>query len=200
MLCVGVSRPLRLSPLIASLTAYDGEPGEPQPLGIRDIVEDRPGLLRDLLPYRRGRTRRQPDSRDGWARPGLVGRAAGKFSGVRIAARRLGVPLHVQKYLGFALQARAGLAPGLTLTVNSRYPEFAPTVTTVVLAQCGIRDDRGSQHTLRFAQGWRVGPGALDNRAGDGRVDSVELSTVRAGPSLKAADCREACVWPTAVG
>ena len=56
----------------------------------------------------------------------MVGRAGGKFAGARLAARRLGLEPSVRRFLGFALQAQAGLAVGLTLAVNSRYPQFAP--------------------------------------------------------------------------
>lgn len=34
--------------------------------------------------------------------------------------------------MAFALQAQAGLAVDLTLAVNSRYPHFAPLVSSVV--------------------------------------------------------------------
>jgi Kef-type K+ transport system membrane component KefB len=64
----------------------------------------------------------------------IVGRAGGKFAGASLAAWRLGLEPTVQRFLGFALLAQAGLAIGLTLVVNNRYPELAPTVTTVVLA------------------------------------------------------------------
>lgn len=80
----------------------------------------------------------------------VVGRATGKFAGAAIATRRLGLDTKVQKYLGFALQAQAGLAIGLTLAVNIRYPQFAPIVTTVVLASVAVFEMVGPTST-RFA-------------------------------------------------
>lgn len=68
----------------------------------------------------------------------LVGRAAGKFVGARLASRYLGLPELVQRYLGYALLAQAGLAVGLTFAVNARFAELAPAVTTVVLASVVI--------------------------------------------------------------
>lgn len=80
----------------------------------------------------------------------VVGRAGGKFAGARLAARRLGLDPNVRKYLGFALQAQAGLAVGLTLAVNVRYPQLAPTVTTIVLASVAVFEMIGPAST-RFA-------------------------------------------------
>jgi Kef-type K+ transport system membrane component KefB len=80
----------------------------------------------------------------------VVGRAGGKFVGARIAARRLGLQETVRRYLGFALLAQAGLAIGLALAVNARYPEFALVVSTVVLASVTIFEVIGPMST-RFA-------------------------------------------------
>jgi Kef-type K+ transport system membrane component KefB len=60
-------------------------------------------------------------------------RAAGKLGGAWFAARRLGAAPTVQRLLGFSIFAQAGLAVGLVLVTRDRFPEFAPTVTTVVL-------------------------------------------------------------------
>jgi len=64
----------------------------------------------------------------------IVGRASGKFLGARLGARKAGLGVSVQRLLGFAILSQAGLAIGLTLNINRRYPEFAPAVATVVLA------------------------------------------------------------------
>jgi Kef-type K+ transport system membrane component KefB len=45
----------------------------------------------------------------------VIGRAAGKFAGARFAGWQLGLDARVQKFLGFGLQAQAGLAVGLSL-------------------------------------------------------------------------------------
>ncbi|MEO8095674.1 MAG: cation:proton antiporter, partial [Pseudolysinimonas sp.] len=80
----------------------------------------------------------------------IVGRAGGKFFGARFAARRLGLPVAVQQYLGYALLAQAGLAVGLTLAVNARFPGMAPAVSTVVLASVVIYEMVGPL-SARFA-------------------------------------------------
>ena len=80
----------------------------------------------------------------------IVGRAGGKFAGAGIATWRLGLDPKVRKFLGFALQAQAGLAVALTLAVNGRYPQIAPVVTTVVLASVAVFEMVGPTST-RFA-------------------------------------------------
>ena len=80
----------------------------------------------------------------------VVGRAGGKFIGARAAAKWLGLEAKLQRYLGYALLAQAGLAIGLTLTVNSRFTDFAPVVSTVVLASVAIYEMIGPIST-RFA-------------------------------------------------
>jgi Kef-type K+ transport system membrane component KefB len=80
----------------------------------------------------------------------IAGRAVGKFAGARFAAWQLDLEPRVQKFLGFGLQAQAGLAVGLTLAVNSRYPQFAPVVSTVVLSSVAVFEMLGPAST-RFA-------------------------------------------------
>ena len=98
----------------------------------------------------------------------IAGRAAGKFAGARFAASRLGLPATVRRFLGFALQAQAGLAVGLTLAVNSRYPQLAPIVSTVVLASVTVFEMVGPAST-RFAL-VRSGEAGLAGDAGDGSL------------------------------
>jgi Kef-type K+ transport system membrane component KefB len=102
----------------------------------------------------------------------IVGRATGKFAGARFAATRLGLEPSVRRFLGFALQAQAGLAVGLTLAVNSRYPQFAPIVTTVVLASVAVFEVVGPAST-RFAL-IRSGEAGLASKVG-GDTLVVEL-------------------------
>jgi Kef-type K+ transport system membrane component KefB len=64
----------------------------------------------------------------------VVGRAGGKLVGAVVASRRTSQPPVVRRYLGYAMLSQAGLAVGLLLTVNRRFPDMAPVVTTVVLA------------------------------------------------------------------
>ncbi|MCC7241229.1 MAG: cation:proton antiporter, partial [Acidobacteria bacterium] len=48
----------------------------------------------------------------------VLGRSGGKFAGAGLATWKLGLEPAVRTFLGFALQAQAGLAVGLTLAVN----------------------------------------------------------------------------------
>lgn len=66
------------------------------------------------------------------------GRAAGKFAGARWAARRLHLEPVVQRLLAPSMLSQAGLAIGLVLVTNERFPALASTVTTVVLAAVTI--------------------------------------------------------------
>ena len=63
----------------------------------------------------------------------ILARAVGKCFGARIGAHLLGFePLH-QRSIGLALLAQADLALGLSLDVARRFPEYAGTMSTVVL-------------------------------------------------------------------
>jgi Kef-type K+ transport system membrane component KefB len=94
----------------------------------------------------------------------VMGRAVGKFAGARLASWWLGLDPKIQSYLGFALQAQAGLAVGLTLAVNSRYPQFAPVVSTVVLASVAVFEMIGPAST-RFALVQAEEAGARQSRS-----------------------------------
>ena len=64
----------------------------------------------------------------------VLGRSTGKFLGAHMGARNAGLPEVVRRWLGVALMSQAGLAIGLTLIVNRRFPEFSGAISTVVLA------------------------------------------------------------------
>ena len=80
----------------------------------------------------------------------VFSRAGGKFLGARLGARWLGLQPSIQRLLGFGLMTQAGLAIGLTLVVNRRFPEFASTVATIVLSSIVIYEMIGPIST-RFA-------------------------------------------------
>lgn len=101
----------------------------------------------------------------------IIGRSSGKFLGARLAASRLTLPSPVRRFLGYALQAQAGLAVGLTLAVSRRYPDYAPIVTTVVLASVAVFEMVGPAST-RFAL-VRAG------EAGRARPESAEPLTAQ---------------------
>lgn len=89
-------------------------------------------------------------------------RAAGKFGGAWLGARRAQYPLPFQRLLGLSLLAQAGLAVGLVLVTRQRFPEMASTVTTVVLGAVVVFEIAGPL-SARFA---------LD-RSGDSKRETV---------------------------
>jgi Kef-type K+ transport system membrane component KefB len=137
LLAVGVSRTLDLSPLIASLgvgatmvnmsgrsrALFDVLSKTDPPLYAIFFVVAGADLNIALLP-----------SLGALGVIYAVGRSVGKFFGSGYAAKRAGLDPVVQKHLGAAMLSQAGLAIGLVLIVNERFPTVAPTVTTVVLA------------------------------------------------------------------
>jgi Kef-type K+ transport system membrane component KefB len=80
----------------------------------------------------------------------LLGRAGGKLLGARLGARWLGMPSEVRRFLGLALMAQAGLAVGLVITTERRFPQLGPVITTIVLASVVIYEMVGPLST-RFA-------------------------------------------------
>lgn len=80
----------------------------------------------------------------------VLGRALGKFIGARVAARHLALSPAVQRYLGFALLAQAGLAVGLTISIERRFDDYAPIVSAIVLASVAIYEMFGPIST-RYA-------------------------------------------------
>ena len=73
----------------------------------------------------------------------VVCRASGKLVGARYAAARTQFPERVQRLLGLSIFAQAGLAVGLVLVTRERFPDIAPTVTTVVLGAVVIFEIAG---------------------------------------------------------
>lgn len=80
----------------------------------------------------------------------LVGRSAGKFLGARMGARLLNLDENVRQYLGYGLLAQAGLAIGLMLSVEQRYPEYYPVLHAVILSSVTLFEMFGPV-TARFA-------------------------------------------------
>jgi Kef-type K+ transport system membrane component KefB len=70
----------------------------------------------------------------------VLGRAAGKLGGARLAASRTHLPPRVKRLFGFGLLSQAGLAVGLALTISQRFPDLAPAVVTVVLAAVAVNE------------------------------------------------------------
>lgn len=70
-------------------------------------------------------------------------RATGKLGGAWFAARRAHFSDTVKRLMGFSILAQAGLAVGLVIVTRERFPEIAPTVTTVVLGAVVIFEIAG---------------------------------------------------------
>lgn len=170
LLCVGAARILDLSPLVASLAVgatmvnlsrrsrrlFDALSGTHPPFYAVFFVIAGADLDVTLVPTM-----------------GVLGvlyviaRSAGKFFGARWGAGRLGMPEAVRRYLGYGLLAQAGLAVGLTLVVNRRFPDFAAPITVVVLASVVIHEMLGPIGT-RFAI----------VRAGEARLRKAEPESI----------------------
>jgi Kef-type K+ transport system membrane component KefB len=80
----------------------------------------------------------------------VAGRSVAKIVGTRLGTRRTGTEPGVKKYLPLAVLSQAGLAVGLILTISRRFPELAPTITTIVLSAVVVFEIIGPIST-RFA-------------------------------------------------
>ena len=153
LLTVGVSTVLGLSPLVASLAVgatmanlsgksrrlFGALSRTDPPLYVIFFVLAGADLDLSLLPSL-----------------GLLGlvyvlcRATGKLAGARLAAKRTRFPEPVRRLLGMSIFAQAGLAVGLVLVTRERFPDIAPTVTTVVLGAVIVFEIAGPL-SARFA-------------------------------------------------
>jgi hypothetical protein len=97
----------------------------------------------------------------------VLARSTGKFLGARWGAGRLGLPESVRRYLGYGLLAQAGLAVGLTLVVDRRFPEFAAEITVVVLASVVLHEMVGP-----------IGARFAIVRAGEARLRKAEPESI----------------------
>ncbi len=68
----------------------------------------------------------------------VLARILGKVVGARIGAGQGKLHPNVQRYLGPALLAQAGLAIGLMITAERRFPEYSATITTVILSVVAV--------------------------------------------------------------
>ncbi|MBI4463986.1 MAG: cation:proton antiporter [Acidobacteria bacterium] len=89
----------------------------------------------------------------------VVCRAVGKFLGATLGAWKLGFEPMIQRWLGFGMITQAGLAIGLTLAIQRRFPDYSPMISTVVLSSIIIFEMIGPIST-RFAI-FRSGEGRM---------------------------------------
>jgi Kef-type K+ transport system membrane component KefB len=141
LFCVGVARVLELSPLIASMAVgatMVNLSQRSQPL-FETLSEADPPFYAIFFVLAGAELDLSLVGSLGLAGfVYLVGRAVGKFFGARIGARRLGMAPVVQRYLGLTLLAQAGLAVGLTIQAEHRFPDYAPAVVAIVLASVAL--------------------------------------------------------------
>lgn len=93
----------------------------------------------------------------------LAGRSVGKLAGGYMGARLAGELPGVRNPLGFGLLSQAGLAVGLSLAIDRRFPDLADTVVTVILASVVVFEMVGPL-SARFAIQW----------AGEARAEMAE--------------------------
>ena len=153
LLCVGVSRLLDLSPLVSSLAVgatMVNLTAKSRRL-FSALAETDPPFYAIFFVIAGADLDVALVSTMGAAGLLYVGaRAVGKLAGARFGAQWLGLQPSVQKFLGLALMAQAGLAVGLTLSIDDRYADLAPQVSTVVLAAVVVYEMIGPIST-RFA-------------------------------------------------
>ena len=80
----------------------------------------------------------------------IVARGLGKFFSARLIGRRTDLPLIARQSLPYGLLSHAGLAIGLVLSLRTRMPSIAASVTTVVLSAILVYEIIGPFGT-RFA-------------------------------------------------
>lgn len=108
----------------------------------------------------------------------VVARAAGKFLGSWYGARRVGLGRSIERLFGFSILAQAGLAVGLVLVTRQRFPEIAPTVTTVVLGAVIIFELTGPLSArIAFARSGESRPHLRD--------ELIPLDEVRSNTDLR---------------
>ena len=174
LLCVGVSRLLDLSPLVSSLAVgatMVNLTAKSRRL-FSALAETDPPFYAIFFVIAGADLDVALVSTMGAAGLLYVGaRAAGKLAGAWFGAQWLGLQPSVQKFLGLALMAQAGLAVGLTLSIDDRYADLAPQVSTVVLAAVVVYEMIGPIST-RFAlvQSGEVVPAAPG--AGSGSIET----------------------------
>jgi Kef-type K+ transport system membrane component KefB len=136
LIALGASRSLGLSPLIVTL-ALGATVANASPHGtrlLRALGGADPPLYAAFFVLAGAEL--TPSALSGL---GLIGaayiaaRAAGKIIGARIGLRPESIPDTVKRQLGLCLISSSSLAVGLTIQIRTAFPEYAATVTPVVL-------------------------------------------------------------------
>lgn len=158
LIAVGASRWLGLSPLISTL-ALGATIANASPQGdrlLRALGRADPPLYAAFFVLAGAEL--QPGAVLGL---GVIGaaytlaRMTGKIAGARIGLRGQDVPDVVRQQLGYCLVSSSSLAVGLTIQIRTAFPEYAASVTGIVLAAVVIFEIIGPLLTRRalFASG-----------------------------------------------
>jgi Kef-type K+ transport system membrane component KefB len=158
LIAVGASRWLGLSPLISTLT-LGATIVNASPQGdrlLRALGRADPPLYAAFFVLAGAEL--QPGSLLGLGMVGVaytVARAVGKIAGARLGLRGQDVPDDVRRHLGYCLISSSSLAVGLTIQIRTAFPQYAATVTGIVLAAVVIFEIIGPLLTRRalFATG-----------------------------------------------
>jgi Kef-type K+ transport system membrane component KefB len=176
LIAVGASRWLGLSPLISTL-ALGATIVNASPQGdrlLRALGRADPPLYAAFFVLAGAEL--QPGSLFGLGIIGItytVARAVGKIAGTRLGLRGQDVPDDVRRHLGYCLISSSSLAVGLTIQIRTAFPQYAATVTGIVLAAVVIFEIIGPLLTRRalFATGEaKTVPSPLDE------TSEVEMS------------------------
>ena len=152
LIAVGASRWLGLSPLIATL-ALGATIANASPQGdrlLRALGRADPPLYAAFFVLAGAEL--QPASVFGLGLIGLVytaARAAGKIIGARIGLRGQELQDTVRHQLGYCLVSSSSLAVGLTIQIRTAFPDYAATITGIVLAAVVIFEVVGPLLTRR---------------------------------------------------
>ena len=152
LIAVGASRAVGLSPLIATL-ALGATVANASPRGdylLRALGRADPPLYASFFVLAGAEL--VPSSVFGLGVAGaayVLARAVGKIAGARIGLRGQDVPALVRQHLGFCLVSSSSLAVGLTIQIRSAFPDYAATVTGIVLAAVVIFEIVGPLLTRR---------------------------------------------------
>jgi Kef-type K+ transport system membrane component KefB len=152
LIAVGTSRWLGLSPLISTL-AVGATVANASPQGdrlLRALGRADPPLYAAFFVLAGAEL--VPSSVLGLGVVGVaytLARTIGKIGGAHIGLRGQDVPPVVRQQLGLCLVSSSSLAVGLTIQIRSAFPEYAATVTGIVLAAVVIFEVVGPLLTRR---------------------------------------------------
>lgn len=128
---------------------WDAIPHPVRTIAYREMVAGR--LLRrgSGVPSGTVRRRRHARSRSSCRSATRSRGRSERSSGARIGLRREDVPPVVRRQLGYCLVSSSSLAVGLTIRIRTAFPEYAATVTGIVLAAVVIFEIVGPLLTRR---------------------------------------------------